>query len=55
MSAGPRRHRGDHEAFDELAVGWALHALEPEDEALFAAPPARLPAVRARPSPRPRR
>ena len=23
----------DHEAFDELAVGWALHALEPEDEA----------------------
>jgi anti-sigma-K factor RskA len=26
---------GDHEAFDELAVGWALHALEPEDEALF--------------------
>jgi Anti-sigma-K factor rskA, C-terminal len=29
------RH-GDHETFDELAVGWALHALEPEDEALFA-------------------
>lgn len=27
---------GNHEAFDELAVGWALHALEPEDEALFA-------------------
>jgi Anti-sigma-K factor rskA len=26
---------GDHETFDELAVGWALHALEPEDEALF--------------------
>jgi anti-sigma-K factor RskA len=25
----------DHEAFDELAVGWALHALEPEDEAAF--------------------
>ncbi len=25
-----------HEPFDELAVGWALHALEPEDEALFA-------------------
>jgi hypothetical protein len=22
--------------FDELAVGWALHALEPEDEAVFA-------------------
>jgi hypothetical protein len=29
------RHE-DHETFDELAVGWALHALEPEDEALFA-------------------
>ena len=27
--------RPDHEAFDELAVGWALHALEPEDEAVF--------------------
>jgi hypothetical protein len=27
---------GDHAVFDELAVGWALHALEPEDEALFA-------------------
>jgi anti-sigma-K factor RskA len=26
----------DHEVFDELAVGWALHALEPEDEAVFA-------------------
>ena len=26
----------DHDAFDELAVGWALHALEPEDEAVFA-------------------
>jgi anti-sigma-K factor RskA len=34
MSATPRR--GDHEVFDELAVGWALHALEPEDEAFFA-------------------
>src|SRR4051812_49818538 len=34
MSATPRR--GDHEVFDELAVGWALHALEPEDETLFA-------------------
>jgi hypothetical protein len=29
--------RDDHEAFDELAVGWALHALEPEDEGAFAA------------------
>jgi anti-sigma-K factor RskA len=34
MTATPRR--GDHEVFDELAVGWALHALEPEDETLFA-------------------
>jgi hypothetical protein len=25
----------DHETLDELAVGWALHALEPEDEAVF--------------------
>ncbi|TQN43330.1 anti-sigma-K factor rskA [Blastococcus colisei] len=25
----------DHERFDELAVGWALHALEPEDETEF--------------------
>jgi anti-sigma-K factor RskA len=25
----------EHRVFDELAVGWALHALEPEDEALF--------------------
>ena len=28
--------RGEHETFDELAVGWALHALEPEEEELFA-------------------
>ena len=27
----------DHDPFDELAVGWALHALEPEDESSFAA------------------
>jgi hypothetical protein len=27
---------GDHTAFDELAVGWAMHALEPEDESSFA-------------------
>jgi anti-sigma-K factor RskA len=26
-----------HQVFDELAVGWALHALEPEDEAVFVA------------------
>ncbi|MCW2677368.1 MAG: Anti-sigma-K factor rskA [Modestobacter sp.] len=31
------RGRDDHEPFDELAVGWALHALEPEDEAAFGA------------------
>jgi anti-sigma-K factor RskA len=29
------RRTGDHTLFDELAVGWALQALEPEDEALF--------------------
>jgi len=27
----------EHRVWDELAVGWALHALEPEDETLFAA------------------
>ncbi len=37
----PRRE--DHETFDELAVGWALHALEPEDEAVFAPHLARCP------------
>lgn len=26
----------EHRDFDELAVGWALHALEPEDESVFA-------------------
>jgi anti-sigma-K factor RskA len=30
------RRDGDHGVFDELAVGWALHSLEPEDETLFA-------------------
>ncbi|WP_448623762.1 anti-sigma factor domain-containing protein [Geodermatophilus sp. URMC 64] len=36
MSGDPRAGRaGDHALFDELAVGWALHALEPEDEAAF--------------------
>jgi hypothetical protein len=28
--------RSEHEHFDELAVGFSLHALEPEDEAVFA-------------------
>ncbi|MGY1679538.1 anti-sigma factor [Geodermatophilus sp. SYSU D01176] len=37
MNAPRDPRRGDHESFDELAVGWALHALEPEDEELFAA------------------
>ncbi|MGY1634213.1 anti-sigma factor domain-containing protein [Geodermatophilus sp. SYSU D01186] len=32
--SGPAR---DHAVFDELAVGWALHALEPEEEVLVAA------------------
>jgi len=37
MTATPRGSGpGDHETLDELAVGWALHALEPEDEARFA-------------------
>jgi hypothetical protein len=37
VSGDPRARRGgDHALFDELAVGWALHSLEPEDEALFA-------------------
>ncbi|CCH88785.1 conserved protein of unknown function [Modestobacter italicus] len=31
------RHGDDHQRWDELAVGWALHALEPEDESVFAA------------------
>ena len=35
MTADDRRDV--HDPFDELAVGWALHALEPEDEAVFAA------------------
>ena len=29
--------RTEHAPFDELAVGWALHALEPEDESAFVA------------------
>jgi Anti-sigma-K factor rskA len=35
---GPGPERDDeHRGWDELAVGWALHALEPEDESVFAA------------------
>jgi hypothetical protein len=38
MTAPGQPGRDDeHQAWDELAVGWALHALEPEDETLFAA------------------
>ena len=39
MSAAGGRHedRDEHRDGDELAVGWALHALEPEDEDRFAA------------------
>jgi len=38
MSGPDRDGRGeDHRTWDELAVGWSLHALEPEDESLFAA------------------
>lgn len=33
MSGNPRPP--DHESFDALAVGYALHSLEPEDEAAF--------------------
>jgi hypothetical protein len=37
MSApGQPRRDDEHRAWDELAVGWALHALEPEDETDFA-------------------
>lgn len=35
MSRDGSGHR-DHEPFDELAVGWALKALEPDDESHFA-------------------
>jgi hypothetical protein len=34
---GAAPQRDEHARFDELAVGWALAALEPEDESLFAA------------------
>lgn len=36
MTAGGAA-REEHRDWDELAVGWALHALEPEDETRFAA------------------
>jgi len=34
--SGAEQDRHAHEQFDELAVGWALDALEPDDEAQFA-------------------
>jgi hypothetical protein len=34
-AGGPRREDEEHRTWDELAVGWALHALEPEDETVF--------------------
>ena len=37
MSAVGGRDGDEHRAWDELAVGWTLHALEPEDEAEFSA------------------
>lgn len=35
MSPARSSRGGEHETFDELAVGWALHSLEPEDETAF--------------------
>ncbi|GAA4750530.1 hypothetical protein GCM10023328_36680 [Modestobacter marinus] len=37
MTAPLGNRDDEHRSWDELAVGWALHALEPEDEDLFAA------------------
>ncbi|MCO7218699.1 anti-sigma factor domain-containing protein [Klenkia sp. PcliD-1-E] len=40
MSGAERRdarRRDEHQEWDELAVGWAMHALEPEDETAFTA------------------
>jgi hypothetical protein len=34
--SGPAAGSAAHGVFDELAVGWALHALEPEEETVFA-------------------
>ena len=36
MSTPPTPRASAHEAYAELAAGWALHALEPDDEARFA-------------------
>ncbi|MCZ2847691.1 anti-sigma factor domain-containing protein [Modestobacter sp. VKM Ac-2978] len=37
MTAPMGNRDDEHRSWEELAVGWALHALEPEDEDLFAA------------------
>ncbi|MCZ2837428.1 anti-sigma factor [Modestobacter sp. VKM Ac-2985] len=37
MTAPTSGRDDEHRRWEELAVGWALHALEPEDEDLFAA------------------
>ncbi|MCZ2807301.1 anti-sigma factor [Modestobacter sp. VKM Ac-2983] len=37
MTAPASGQDDEHRRWEELAVGWALHALEPEDEDLFAA------------------
>ena len=36
MTAAGSRGGDEHRPWDELAVGWTLHALEPEDETTFA-------------------
>lgn len=43
MSRRPTEPARDHRVFDELAVGYAVHALEPEDELTFTAHLARCP------------
>ncbi len=37
MTMYPRPEPSGHDDYEELAAGWALHALEPDDEARFAA------------------
>jgi len=37
MTAAGGRDGDEHRSWDELAVGWTLHALEPEDETVFSA------------------
>jgi hypothetical protein len=42
----PATGDGDHDRYEVLAAGWAVHALEPDDEAEFAAHLARCAACR---------